>query len=50
MAAGHATLRPDARALYLIRPDGYVALADPAGDPGRLGRYFKERDLPRPSL
>ncbi len=27
-------------ALYLIRPDGYVALADPQADPERLRRYF----------
>jgi hypothetical protein len=33
-------------ALYLVRPDGYVALADPDGDPGRLGRYFLSRGLP----
>ena len=32
-------------ALYLVRPDGYVALADPTGEPGRLGRYFTERGL-----
>ncbi len=37
-------------ALYLVRPDGYVALADPAGDPGRLGRYFTERGLSGLSL
>lgn len=30
-------------ALYLIRPDGYVALADPQADPERLRRYFAER-------
>lgn len=30
-------------ALYLIRPDGYVALADPDADPERLRRYFSER-------
>jgi len=30
-------------ALYLIRPDGYVALADPEADPGRLRQYFAER-------
>jgi hypothetical protein len=30
-------------ALYLVRPDGYVALADPDADPGRLRRYFEER-------
>jgi 2-polyprenyl-6-methoxyphenol hydroxylase-like FAD-dependent oxidoreductase len=27
-------------ALYLVRPDGYVALADPHGDPERLRKYF----------
>jgi 2-polyprenyl-6-methoxyphenol hydroxylase-like FAD-dependent oxidoreductase len=27
-------------ALYLVRPDGYVALADPRADAGRLRRYF----------
>jgi 2-polyprenyl-6-methoxyphenol hydroxylase-like FAD-dependent oxidoreductase len=27
-------------ALYLVRPDGYVALADPHADPGRLREYF----------
>jgi 2-polyprenyl-6-methoxyphenol hydroxylase-like FAD-dependent oxidoreductase len=32
-------------ALYLIRPDGYIALADPDGDPERLGRYFMSRGL-----
>jgi hypothetical protein len=30
-------------ALYLIRPDGYVALADPEADPERLRHYFAER-------
>jgi hypothetical protein len=28
-------------ALYLIRPDGYVALADASADPERLRRYFR---------
>jgi 2-polyprenyl-6-methoxyphenol hydroxylase-like FAD-dependent oxidoreductase len=32
-------------ALYLIRPDGYVALVDPEADPARLGRYFMARGL-----
>ncbi|MGH7587133.1 MAG: FAD-dependent monooxygenase [Gemmatimonadota bacterium] len=32
-------------ALYLIRPDGYVALADPQADPERLRQYFAERGL-----
>jgi 2-polyprenyl-6-methoxyphenol hydroxylase-like FAD-dependent oxidoreductase len=27
-------------ALYLVRPDGYVALADPHADPKRLRHYF----------
>jgi 2-polyprenyl-6-methoxyphenol hydroxylase-like FAD-dependent oxidoreductase len=31
--------------LYLVRPDGYIALADPDGDPERLGRYFISRGL-----
>jgi 2-polyprenyl-6-methoxyphenol hydroxylase-like FAD-dependent oxidoreductase len=30
-------------ALYLIRPDAYVALADPEADPERLRRYFADR-------
>lgn len=29
-------------ALYLVRPDGYVALADPDADPERLRRYVEE--------
>jgi 2-polyprenyl-6-methoxyphenol hydroxylase-like FAD-dependent oxidoreductase len=33
-------------ALYLVRPDGYIALADPDGDPERLGRYFMSRAFP----
>lgn len=36
-------------ALYLIRPDGYVALADPEAEPERLRHYFAERGL-HPSL
>jgi 2-polyprenyl-6-methoxyphenol hydroxylase-like FAD-dependent oxidoreductase len=32
-------------ALYLVRPDGYVALADPSADPERLHKYFAEREL-----
>jgi 2-polyprenyl-6-methoxyphenol hydroxylase-like FAD-dependent oxidoreductase len=28
-------------ALYLVRPDGYVALADPHADPERLRDYFR---------
>ncbi len=29
-------------AVYLVRPDGYVALADPSADPQRLRQYFSE--------
>lgn len=32
-------------ALYLIRPDGYVALADNGVDPDRLRNYFAERGI-----
>lgn len=32
-------------ALYLVRPDGYVALTDAPGDPERLGQYFATRNL-----
>jgi 2-polyprenyl-6-methoxyphenol hydroxylase-like FAD-dependent oxidoreductase len=30
-------------ALYLVRPDGYVALADPRADTARLRQYFDKR-------
>jgi 2-polyprenyl-6-methoxyphenol hydroxylase-like FAD-dependent oxidoreductase len=30
-------------ALYLVRPDGYVALADPRADPKQLRQYFTAR-------
>ena len=33
-------------ALYLVRPDGYVGLADPEGDPARLAPYFMGRGFP----
>jgi hypothetical protein len=36
-------------ALYLLRPDGYIALADPASDPKGLRQYFAARDLTIPS-
>jgi 2-polyprenyl-6-methoxyphenol hydroxylase-like FAD-dependent oxidoreductase len=32
-------------ALYLIRPDGYVGLADPEPSPDRLRRYLDERGI-----
>jgi hypothetical protein len=37
-AHAHAGLARDA--LYLIRPDSYVALADPDGSANSLQRYF----------
>jgi hypothetical protein len=36
-------------ALYLVRPDGYIALADSPGDPERLRDYFSARSLPTPA-
>ena len=32
-------------ALYLVRPDGYVALADPSASAARLEQYFEGRGL-----
>jgi hypothetical protein len=32
-------------ALYLLRPDSYVALADPAPSGDALRRYFEERGI-----
>ncbi|MGE5727346.1 MAG: monooxygenase, partial [Gemmatimonas sp.] len=32
-------------AIYLVRPDGYVALAANGGDAGVLRSYFNEREL-----
>src|SRR5438132_1358791 len=37
-AAGRAKLRESA--LYVVRPDGYVALADPDADPARLDAWI----------
>ncbi|MHB8384339.1 MAG: FAD-dependent monooxygenase [Candidatus Binataceae bacterium] len=33
-------------ATYLIRPDGYIALADPTGEPEGLRRYFNNLNAP----
>lgn len=41
--AARAGLARDAS--YLLRPDGYVALADPAASAPRLGRYLEAREL-----
>lgn len=38
--AQHAGLRKDC--LYLVRPDGYLALIDQTGDPLKLRRYMQE--------
>jgi hypothetical protein len=35
-------------AAYLVRPDGYVALADPAASPDTLERFLNDRNLLRP--
>ena len=32
-------------ACYLVRPDGYVALADPLGEQRTLGAYLDARNL-----
>jgi 2-polyprenyl-6-methoxyphenol hydroxylase-like FAD-dependent oxidoreductase len=32
-------------AVYLVRPDGYVGLADPEASPGRLEAYLKVRSI-----
>jgi hypothetical protein len=40
-ATGATGLRRDA--VYLVRPDGYVALADPAARAATLARYLDER-------
>jgi len=35
-------------ALYLVRPDGYVAIADTTADPRQLHQYFSKRHLTPP--
>ena len=45
VATRNAKLRSRSRSLYLVRPDGYVALAEPGGDPAQLRRYFESRAL-----
>jgi 2-polyprenyl-6-methoxyphenol hydroxylase-like FAD-dependent oxidoreductase len=44
----HARVGLARDALYLMRPDTYVALAEPSGKPAALERYFSERHI-RPS-
>jgi len=41
----HAAAGLARHALYLIRPDSYVALADPAGTPDILDRYCREHEI-----
>ena len=40
---GQAGLRRDA--VYIVRPDGYVGLADPEGSPGAIVSYLEKRRL-----
>ena len=35
-------------ATYLVRPDGYVALADGGASPATLERFLNDRNLLRP--
>jgi 2-polyprenyl-6-methoxyphenol hydroxylase-like FAD-dependent oxidoreductase len=44
-ARGHRAAGVTPGALYLMRPDSYVALVDPDGDPAALQRYFTARQL-----
>ncbi len=41
----HAAVGLARDALYLIRPDSYVAAAEPAADPAVLQAYFRDRQL-----
>jgi 2-polyprenyl-6-methoxyphenol hydroxylase-like FAD-dependent oxidoreductase len=43
--AEHAAAGLKQGALYLLRPDSYVALADPSGSPGAVERYAEERGM-----
>jgi hypothetical protein len=38
--AGHELAGIARNATYLLRPDSYVALADPSGSPATLARYW----------
>lgn len=46
----HVTAGFARNALYLLRPDTYVALAEVSGDPKALDRYFAERRIQPYSL
>jgi hypothetical protein len=47
-AMGRAGLRRNA--LYLVRPDGYVALADAGGSGAAIGSYFRSRTFTATSV
>ena len=42
---GHETAGLGRNALYLLRPDTYVALAEPGGSPEALERYFADHGI-----
>jgi 2-polyprenyl-6-methoxyphenol hydroxylase-like FAD-dependent oxidoreductase len=44
-SAAHAAAGLERDALYLLRPDTYVALADRSAEPAALTRYFSDRGL-----
>jgi len=44
-SAAYGAAGLERNALYLLRPDTYVALADRAADPATLEHYFSERAL-----
>jgi hypothetical protein len=44
-SAAHGAAGLERDALYLLRPDTYVALADRGANPGTLASYFSERAL-----
>ena len=43
--AEYETVGLERNALYLLRPDSYVALADPSASPHVLDKYFAERQI-----
>jgi hypothetical protein len=43
--AGLRTSGLERDAVYLVRPDGYVGLADPRAEPAALGAYLDARGL-----
>ncbi len=45
MEQGRRGRRARQDALYLLRPDTYVALVDPAASPQTLAHYFDARGL-----